>query len=110
MRAGRNRWRVTLQRPGADTVSALGEATTPWVDLGEFWAHKYVARATEQLEQQVETAITTTRFHLRNPRSLSINPEMRLIWNENIYNIREVVPTGPADSELLLICTEVLSG
>jgi head-tail adaptor len=101
---------VTIQQPGADTVSALGEATTPWVAAGSFWAHRYVKAAVEDLTQQVETAVTTTRFHLRNPRSLSINPEMRLIWNENIYNIREVIPTGPADSELLLICTEVLDG
>jgi head-tail adaptor len=101
---------VTIQQHGADTVSALGEVTTPWVALGEYWAHKFVKAASEDLMQQVETAITTTRFHLRNAPGLAVTPEMRLIWNEHIYDIREVIPTGPADSELLLVCTEVLNG
>ena len=110
MRAGRNRWRVTIQQHGTDTASALGEVTTPWVALGEYWARKYVKSATEGLVQGQETAVVVTQWFLRNAPSLGIVPEMRLIWNERIYDIREVIPTGPADSEMMLVTTEVLSG
>lgn len=109
-RAGRNRWRVTIQQHGADTVSALGEVTTPWVELGEFWARRNVKSATEGLVQGQETAVVVTQWFLRNAPSMGIVPEMRLLWNERIYDIREAIPMGPADSELMLVTTEVLNG
>lgn len=115
MRAGRNRWRVTLQAKGAPSYSALGEEATTYTAVGSYWAHKFVKSAREELSQGIETAQTLTRFMIRTPRSVNVNPEMRLIWVDNLdnthtYNIREVLPTGPGDSELLLTCTEVLDG
>ena len=110
MRSGRNRWRVTIEQPGVDTVSALGEATTPYTELGRFWARKYVKSAKEGLVQGQETAVVVTQWFMRNAPSLMIDPEMRLIWNNRRYDIREVIPMGPADSELMLVTTEVLDG
>jgi head-tail adaptor len=109
-RIGHNRWRVTIEQPGTDTVSALGEPSTPWESVGTFWARRYVKSGIEGLVQGQETAVTVTQWFLRNAVSMAVTPEMRLIWDNHIYDIREVIPTGPADSELMLVSTEVLSG
>lgn len=109
-RVGQNRWRVTIQQPDTDAVSALGEPTTTYSTLGTFWARKYVKSGKEALVQGQETAVVVTQWFLRNAPSLAITPEMRLVWASRTYEIREVIPTGPADSELMLVTTEVLSG
>lgn len=109
MRAGRNRWRVTIDEPGDAAVSSVGAVTTPWTLVGSYWAHKQEKSAKEGLMQGVETAITVTLFKLRNAPSLRLTPDMRLTQGTHVYNIREVLTSGPGESEVTLACIEVLS-
>ena len=105
MRAGKNRWRITIQSKSV-SLNDVGEETITWVDVGSYWAEKRVLRGREYASEQVETAEEITAFTLRNPTG--IDPSMRVTWSTHTYNIRQAVPVGMADKDLELRCTEIL--
>lgn len=111
-RIGKSRWRIALQYPGTAALSSLGEDATPWTTAGQYWARRYVKSGRESLTQGQETAVTTVQWFMRNIKSLAVDPSWQLLWTDgngtaHTYQIKEVVPHGPADSELMITTIEV---
>ena len=101
------RYRITIEEKGTVTYSDEGAENITWSEVGRYWARKFVRNAREESSQQVETTIVVTEFDMRHPK-VDIDPSMRVLWSGHTYNIRQVLPRGPGDSEMRLVCTEVL--
>lgn len=108
MRAGRLRYRVTIQRKTV-TKDAYGAETITWTTLGTYWAAVEPLRGREFLDQKFDGAELTTRIVLRYQGSTDIKPEYRATWDGHIYDILAVVEVDARHREYQLLCREVFT-
>jgi SPP1 family predicted phage head-tail adaptor len=106
MRAGRLRHRVTIQQR-AGTQDSYGQEDDDWNDVDTVWAAVEPLRGREFLEARREGAEVTTRIVTRY-RS-GITPAMRVSYDSRTFDIVSVINVDERDSELQLMCRELVT-
>lgn len=103
MKIGKMRYRVTIQYP-MGTVDNYGNAIDSWQDLKTVWADIVPVSGREYLTASQATSETTYKIYIRYMDG--INAKMRIIHNEQVYEINAVL--GDKRSGMLtLMCKEV---
>ncbi len=105
MRAGTLRHRVTLQRRG-DTRDGIGTVTETWTNEATVWASIEPLQGREYFEAQRENADVTHKLRIRH-RS-GVTREMRVIFEDRVFDIEAVLNVEERDRELVLMCKEEL--
>lgn len=105
MKAGTLRHRVTIQKKVV-TQNTYGEEVITWDDVAEVWAAVEPLQGREFLEAQRAGAEVTTRVRIRHRDG--IVPEMRVEWDDHLYDIQAVVALEERGREIHLMCKEVL--
>jgi SPP1 family predicted phage head-tail adaptor len=98
MKIGKMRYRITLQYP-MGTVDDWGNALDSWQDLATVWADIVPMSGREYLTASQATSETTYKIYIRYIPN--INPKMRIIHNEQVYEINAVL--GDRRSGMLTI-------
>jgi SPP1 family predicted phage head-tail adaptor len=106
MQAGKLRHRIVLQK-----VTMMrdeeGNAVETWSDFVTVWASVEPIRGREYFEAAAINTENDLRFVIRY-RS-GITSEMRVWYNDRIFDIQSVIDIDEAHKELELICKEVMN-
>lgn len=94
MQAGRMDRRITIQHV-TETQNDYGEAEENWKNFVTCWAEVKPVRGKEFFEADQINARIDTIFRIRWADGIS--PKMRIIYNEQIYNIYSLVELGRRD-------------
>ncbi|SHJ06014.1 phage head-tail adaptor, putative, SPP1 family [Anaerovibrio lipolyticus DSM 3074] len=104
MKIGKMRYRVTIQYP-SDGVDDYGNSIDTWQDLTTVWADIQPVSGREYLTANQATSETQYKIYIRYIPN--INAKMRIVHNEQIYEILAVL--GDKRSNMLTImCKEVV--
>lgn len=106
MIGGRLRHRVTIQEE-TDTEDEQGGYTSAWSTLCKLWAQIEPLTASEQFYRGGLQAGVTHRVTLRYRDD--IGPTNRVVFNSRTFNIRGVRNIDERNTDLELLCEEVVS-
>lgn len=109
--AGRLRHRITVQKPSATaTADAVGEPTTPWVDVVTSYPAEVVPVSTGERHLAAQTRMSIThRVTLRYCEALAaIDGSWRVVFGSRYLPIEGVRNLGEDDRLLELVCVEGL--
>ena len=104
MRAGWLRHRVTIQEKIV-TRDTYGEEDFTWSDTATVWASVEPSRGRDFQQAQTEQVTYDTVIRLRY--GTDINPENRIVWNGQYYDVRSVVSVFEKSKELEAQCIRV---
>jgi head-tail adaptor len=82
---------LTVQRASPRTRRAGGGYDVTWTDIGQIYAEARYVRAGEQQRQGAVRELSVYRFLVLSAAvtAMSITSKDRLVWNGEVYNIRE---------------------
>lgn len=107
VRAGRMRHRITIQQ-NDPTQDASGELDDSWSEYATRWARAVtetgVSRVRESFSADQKYAEADVRFELRHIEG--VTPEMRVSWDNRIYDIVGAVNVNHRDRETHIYATE----
>jgi SPP1 family predicted phage head-tail adaptor len=104
MRAGWLRHRVTIQRKVV-TRDAYGEEDFTWENLSTVWASVEPARGRDVLQATSEQLTYDTLIKMRY--GVEVNPDDRILFNSQYYEVRSVVSVLEKSKELELQCIRI---
>lgn len=90
MQAGRFDAYITIQQSIIVKDDYGQEVETGWSDFAPAWASTKSIGAGEGVEAQALTYRQRVSFMIRT--IAGVKPDMRIKWNDQYYNIREVMP------------------
>lgn len=105
IRAGKLNKRIIIQTY-TEAANTYGESVRTWVDVGTRWASVEPLTMREfinakQLSSQIDIRFVT--------RYLSgIKPKMRVVYNNENYNIESVINIDNKNRELQLLCSRTI--
>lgn len=105
MRAGKLQHRVVIEQ-ATTTKSATGAPVVTWAEYKQVWAEARPMSGDEVLRSVAEVAQGTTIFSIRYRRA--VNPKMRLLWQDRVFDIQQVIDVGGRGREMELLGTEVI--
>jgi len=101
---GSFRHRIVIQRP-VEQQNEFGEAITSWKDIAEVWAIVEPLQGREYFASQQLQSEVTTRFTIRYVSNL--NTKMRLKWQDQVYDIQEIINSKGINRVLQLLAKEI---
>lgn len=104
MNPGELRHRVTIQQP-AENESSMGTVVEGWQPYATVWAAVEPLRGREYLQTLETHSELTARIRIRY--LAGITPNMRVLYNNRIFNIVAVIDVDERHRELQLMCSEV---
>lgn len=110
MRAGRLRYRVTLQRNGGETTDSMGQPIPAWTDLGEEWADYQPQRGREYFAASGQVAVNPAAFLLRWAPGQDIKATDRVWFQDKPWDVRAVVQDERAGETWLYADTGLTQG
>lgn len=105
MKIGKLRHRVILQRKEI-TEDELKQQSETWVDFAYIWAAIQPLSGREYFSARQETAQVTTRITIRYLKG--VTPDMRVLFNEKVYEILSVINLDERNISLVLMCKEAV--
>ena len=103
MRAGRLRYKVTIQEV-AETTDSYGSFTESWTTYGTVWAEIDPPKGREYFAAGQKQAEVTTRIRIRYLSG--VTPKMRVLFGSRILKINSVIDTDERNIEQILMCVE----
>ena len=102
------RKRVEIHDKGTATRSTSGADTTTFskVTDGDRWASIEPLSGTEQNISGQAQGRVTHRIGMRRPATVTVVPEMKIVYGSRTFNINAVVNVMERDRELDLLCVE----
>lgn len=101
MTAGQLRERVTIQQ-AVETPDGGGGSSIDWQDVATVWAEVRPLSGRERLQaQQLESAVN---YRIRIRFRSDITAGMRLVWRDQVMNIRAVYNEDQKRAYLTLDC------
>ena len=105
MKIGKLKHRVILQRKEI-TEDELKQQTETWVDFAYVWAEVQPLSGREYFAAKQENAEVTTRITIRHLKD--VKPDMRVLFNEKVYEILSVINPYERNVSLVLMCREMV--
>lgn len=104
--AGKLNKRVAIERAvsGSPAVNAFGEPNVIWDELAEVWAAMEPLTGREFWAQQQVQSEITVRIRVRYRSDVMAG--MRVVYNDAIYMIRNIIDPLEKHEELQLMCAE----
>ena len=103
MRAGKQRHKVTIQKP-TETRDAVGGVTTTWATLGTIWASVEPLSGKELLSADQLNSIATLRVRCRYIKNLT--HECRIFHKGRSLEIVSAQNIGERGVEYEILCRE----
>lgn len=103
MRAGRLRYRVTIQTP-TETKGTKGQTLKSWATYKTRWMDVRPVTGSERYTGDQVTATVTHEFECRYVSG--VTPKMRLSYDSRTFNISRAVNVDERDKRLLILATE----
>jgi SPP1 family predicted phage head-tail adaptor len=103
MRPGQLDQRITLQGY-SDASDGAGGLSRTWANFASFpsvWARVLANSGNERFEDDRTNATATTTFFIRNRDD--VTEKDRILWRDEIYNIRHVMRQGVRDMYLKIV-------
>ena len=105
MRAGDLRHRITLQRPEHTQDDITGEMTPSWVEVAKIWASVEPVSVNQFVSAATNQSKVSARIVIRYRKG--IDPTMRILHRDKIYNIEGVLADKVSGLEYLTLpCSE----
>lgn len=105
MRAGDLRHRITLQRPEYTQDDITGEMTPSWVEVAKIWASVEPVSVNQFVSAATNQSKVSARIVIRYRKG--IDPTMRILHRDKIYNIEGVLADKVSGLEYLTLpCSE----
>ena len=101
MQAGKLNKRVTIQAH-TETIDEYGYAAKAWADLATVWAHVKNVNGKEFIKSSVELSEVSTSIRIRKRKGL--DSSMRVIFNDEKYQVVAVLPDEETNDYLDLAC------
>jgi len=97
------RQKLTLQRE-VRTNDDVGGYVRSWVDVADLWAEIIPMRGNEKLFGNQVQAVVTHKIKLRYREG--VTPEMRLMYDNRVFNVRHVINVSEMSEVLELLAEE----
>lgn len=109
MRAGRLRHRITIQYHGTISRDAAGQEVITWVDLATVWANVQASQGAREVfvsraDQEQATSTHVVRMRYRG----DVDVKMRILWNNLVLDIENVLDADGRTRETICICRAVI--
>ncbi|RZI28275.1 head-tail adaptor protein [Pseudomonas sp. 770NI] len=105
MRAGDLRHRITLQSPEYTQDDITGEMTPSWVEVAKIWASVEPVSVNQFVSAATNQSKVSARIVIRYRKG--IDPTMRILHRDKIYNIEGVLADKVSGLEYLTLpCSE----
>lgn len=105
MRAGDLRHRITLQRPEYTQDDITGEMIPSWVEVAKIWASVEPVSVNQFVSAATNQSKVSARIVIRYRKG--IDPTMRILHRDKIYNIEGVLADKVSGLEYLTLpCSE----
>ena len=101
MQAGKLNKRVTIQS-AVEAIDDYGEAKKVWSDVATVWAHVKNVNGREFIKSNVALSEVSTSIRIRKRKGL--DSSMRVIFNDEKYQIVAVLPDEETNDYLDLAC------
>ena len=101
MQAGKLNKRITIQQY-SETIDDYGYSVKKWADLITVWAHVKNVNGKEFIKSNVALSEVSTSIRIRKRQGL--DSSMRVIFNDNTYQIVAVLPDEETNDFLDLAC------
>lgn len=105
IRAGELDTRIRIEQRST-TQDAAGEPLVEWDQVAEVWASLARTPGSEVWASAQRAGRVPTVFRLRY--LAGVLPEMRVVAQERVYDIKSVVREGGRSAEMLLVCEELV--
>ncbi|TKI02766.1 phage head closure protein [Martelella alba] len=107
MKAGRMRYRVTLQKPASGRLPS-GQPATGWIDAGSVRADITDISGRELMDSGADLSGTTARIWIRRYKTIPVTTGWRLVHepptgNGEVYDIKSAI-TAENGTRLELLC------
>lgn len=100
MAAGKKDNLITFMTP-QDTDDGLGGNTRAWVQHRQAWSEIKAVRASESERQGQNRHVRVVMFTVY--RDATITAQMRIDWNGDEFNIREIRDDGPRVADMVIV-------
>ena len=101
MQAGKLNKRVKIQGH-TETIDEYGYAVKDWTDLATVWAHVKNVNGREFIKSNVALSEVSTSIRIRKRKGL--DSSMRVIFNDEKYQVVAVLPDEETNDYLDLAC------
>lgn len=105
MLSGRLNHKLRIEQR-TETKNTLGEDITTWTLYKETWGHVSPLSGKEYISQNELQSSVTGRISIRYISG--ITTDMRVNWNDRIFDILSVINTDERNRELIMIVEEQL--
>lgn len=106
MRAGTLNRRVQIQKP-VTTTDADGTESIVWTNVSTLWANINELQGTDRLEAEQLQHPLTVQVTVRYQPSNKINPAMRVVYGNRVFEVHSVVPDQEPPRSLTLFSVEL---
>lgn len=103
IRPGEMRHRIRIERQST-AVDAAGEPLRVWALVAERWASVEPLVGKEFFASQQRSGTVKTRFRLRFLAGVA--PKMRIVWNNKVFDISDVLMVDGIEHELVIMADE----
>lgn len=103
---GKYRHVITIQKQ-TTVKDRYGQVTNSWSDVLKTRAAIYPLSGREVLEADFVEGIISHRIHIRHPRTIVINSQMRVLFGKRIFTITSPpINYQEKNDELTILCKE----
>jgi SPP1 family predicted phage head-tail adaptor len=107
MNPGPMRHRIAFQTY-SETKLAGGQRQKAWTTVYTCWSRIRTADGRKFTNDDRQKSAITHVIELRNPRSLSLTPDMRVLYGARTFNIKQIIDPENIGRILNLHCAEVV--
>ena len=100
IRSGNLHKKITIQQVTEGRTES-GAVTETWSTFAEPFASVEPVSGREYFAAQQVQAENTVKFRIRYQRG--INPKMRILYNDNVYDIQSIINGSERNDELLIM-------
>lgn len=103
MLSGRLNHKVVIEQR-VETKNTLGEDITTWTEYKTTWAKVSPLSGKEYLSNNEFQSVITGRVSMRYLSGVTV--DMRINWDNRIFNIKSIINTDERNRELILMVEE----
>ena len=106
MRVGQLRQRVTIKERVV-ARNGLGEEVVAWSDVATVWASVEPVSGNERWIGQMDVRVASRTTRIRMRYRTGITEQMRVVYGEQVMDVRSVINPWSRGRELWLVCEDV---
>jgi SPP1 family predicted phage head-tail adaptor len=104
MNSGSLRYRVSIQSLDATQKNSTGQIKRVWVEICSVWADITFVNAKETIAGNREISVANVRIRIRWNKS--VTPKMRVVYQDQIFDINDIMPEMKHRLYMDLLCTQ----